>query len=38
MAATEKVFKESDERGEKVVVMKGGVVARLTVPPMKFMG
>ena len=37
-AATDKVFKESDERGEKVVVVKGGVVAKVTVPPMKFKG
>ena len=30
----EKEFKESDERGEKVVAMKGGVVAKATVPSM----
>ena len=35
MAATEKVFKESDERREQVLVMKGVVVAKVTVPPMK---
>ena len=34
MAATEKVVKEFDERGEKVVVVKGGVVSKVTVPSM----
>ena len=34
-AVREKVFKESDEHGEKVVAVKGGVVAKLTVPSMK---
>ena len=38
VAPTEKVFKESDERGVKVVVVKGGVVTKMTVPPMKFKG
>ena len=28
----EKVFKESDEHGEKVVAVNGGVVAKVTVP------
>ena len=32
MATTEKVFEESDERGEKVAAVKGGVVAKVTVP------
>ena len=30
--------KESDERGEKVVAVKGGVVAKVTVTPMKLKG
>ena len=34
----EKEFKESDERGEKVLAMKGGAVAKVTVPSMKFKG
>ena len=38
VAVTEKVFKESDGRGVKVVVVSGGVVAKVTVPPMKFKG
>ena len=31
-------FKESDERGKKVVAVKGGVVAKEMVPPMKLKG
>ena len=34
VAAPEKVFKESDERGEEVVVVKCAVVAKVTVPSM----
>ena len=31
-----KVFKESDERGEKVVAVEGGPVVKVTVPSVKF--
>ena len=30
VAVTEKVFEESDARGEKIVAVKGGVVAKVT--------
>ena len=36
VAVTEKEFEESDERGEKVVAVEGAVVAKVTVPSMKF--
>ena len=35
-AVKEEVIKVSDEHGEKVVVVKGGVVAKVTVPSMQF--
>ena len=37
VGVTEKEFKESDERG-KVVAVKGFVVAKVLMPPMKFKG
>ena len=38
VGVTEKEFKESDERGKKVVAVKGFVVAKVLMPPMKFKG
>ena len=35
-ALTGKVFEESDECGEKVVAVEGGVVVKVTLPSMKF--
>ena len=34
VAVTEKEFEESDERGEEVVAVIGGVVAKVTLPSM----